>query len=73
MEIEPRHIFPDREHADSGEPAPLTYQQHLQAFKRQLIMRTLEETDWNVSEAARRLDVARSLVHKLIRAFDLKR
>lgn len=72
--VEPRHIFPST--YDEAEPIStqrLTYQQQLQDFKKALIIRTLTETDWNVSEAARRLDVARSLVNKLIRTFELKR
>ena len=43
------------------------------AFQRDLLARTLEETDWNVSEAARRLDLARSHVYQLIATFELKR
>ena len=34
---------------------------------------TLEATDWNVSEAARRLDVARSHVYNLIKLHGLTR
>lgn len=71
-EIGPHHLFPELG-ARPAADAPVTYQQHLQHFKRQLVMRVLDETSWNVSEAARRLDVTRSLIHKLIRAFDLQR
>ncbi len=39
----------------------------------ELLRRTLEETDWNVSESARRLDVARSHIYRLIGAFGIER
>ena len=42
-------------------------------FQERLVQRVLDETNWNVAEAARRLDVARSHVYNLIRAFGLKR
>jgi transcriptional regulator of acetoin/glycerol metabolism len=38
-----------------------------------LLRDTLEENGWNVNEAARRLDLARSHVYNLIRAFGLER
>ena len=36
-------------------------------------LETLQETGWNIVEAARRLDLARSHVYNLIRAFGLER
>lgn len=73
LEIEPRHLFPRMVDAASATRASLTYQDYLAQFRHRLLTRVLADTDWNVSEAARRLDVKRSYVNKLIRAFQLKR
>lgn len=70
--IEPRHLFPQR-NEQSAVRAELTYQEQMSQFRNRLVARILDETSWNVSEAARRLDVRRSYLHKLIRAADLRR
>ena len=75
-QIELRHVFPEaaassRESPDSS--PPLTFQQATRRFQADYLATTLAETGWNVSEAARRLDLARSHVYSLIRAFDLER
>ncbi|MFO0618986.1 MAG: sigma 54-interacting transcriptional regulator, partial [Polyangiaceae bacterium] len=72
LQIEPSHIFPEPKDTRSSTSA-LSYEEHLARFRRQLISRVLDDTDWNVTEAARRLDLRRSYVHKLIRAHQLKR
>jgi Nif-specific regulatory protein len=73
IEVERTHLFPE-----PGEPSlesvePLTFQQATRHFQTQLLRDTLEETAWNVVETARRLDLARSHVYNLIRAFGLDR
>jgi len=72
-QIEIRHLFPD-DGAPPGdaEVAP-SFQAATRRFQAQLVLRTLEETGWNVVEAARRLEVARSHVYNLIRAHGLER
>jgi Nif-specific regulatory protein len=71
-EVEPRHLFPDP--ADLEEPdATETFQEATRRFQRDLIERALDEADWNVSEAARRLEVARSYLYQLIQSFGLSR
>jgi Nif-specific regulatory protein len=72
-ELATHHIFPDAAAPESGEEAPPTYQAATRRFQRDLLARTLEDTGWNVSETARRLDLARSYVYELIRAFELER
>jgi Nif-specific regulatory protein len=70
--VESRHVFPPAAPgAASG--APPTFQQATREFQRQLVARVLEETRWNVSEAARRLDLTRSHLYNLIHAFALAR
>jgi Nif-specific regulatory protein len=68
--IERRHVFPD-ETGSTDEPVSL--QDAARHFQREFLRRTLEDTDWNVSEASRRLDVARSHVYTLLKAHGLSR
>ncbi|MGH7786633.1 MAG: sigma 54-interacting transcriptional regulator [Candidatus Binatia bacterium] len=70
--VESRHVFPERA-AASAEPRERTFQEATRDFQAALLRTTLEETGWNVVEAARRLDLARSHVYNLIRAFGLER
>jgi Nif-specific regulatory protein len=72
-QVEARHVFPDQRGGSDGSGAPLTFQEATRQFQRELVRRTLEETGWNVTEAARVLDVARSHVYNLIKAFGLER
>ncbi|MFO0681376.1 MAG: sigma-54-dependent Fis family transcriptional regulator [Sandaracinus sp.] len=68
--VEARDLDPKA--SGDGERAR-TLQESMRAFQRSLLEDTLEEVDWNVREAARRLDVTRSHVYNLIRAFELSR
>jgi Nif-specific regulatory protein len=71
--VEAAHLFPGSASADSRQPEPVTFQDATRAFQRELLARTLRELDWNVTETARRLDLARSHVYTLIRAWNLSR
>jgi Nif-specific regulatory protein len=70
-EVERSHLFPDEAAAQPAE-AP-TFQEATRRFQEQLLRDALERAEWNVVEAARRLDLARSHVYNLIRAFGLER
>jgi Nif-specific regulatory protein len=72
VRIERTHLFPDTGAANREEEA-LTFQEATRRFQSRLLREALEESDWNVNEVARRLDVARSHVYNLIRAFQLRR
>jgi transcriptional regulator with GAF, ATPase, and Fis domain len=50
-----------------------TFQEETRRFQAGLVARVLEATDWNVSEAARRLDLTRTHLYNLIKSFGLKR
>jgi Nif-specific regulatory protein len=63
------HVFPD--HAPGL--APLTLQQATRQFQRRVVLEALEKNDWNVSETARELDLARSHLYNLINDFELRR
>jgi Nif-specific regulatory protein len=72
--IEPHHLFPGRPATtDSCDDSKLSWQEQTRRFQRTVLERALEENDWNVTETAKRLDLARSHVHNLILAFGLKR
>lgn len=70
-EVEAAHVFPGTKTDRGG--APLTFQEETRQFQRRLLERTLEECEWNVTEAARRLDLSRAHAYNLIQAFGLKR
>ncbi len=53
--------------------AGLTFQEATRRFQARLVRETLEATGWNVVEASRRLEIARSHLYGLIRAFGLTR
>jgi DNA-binding NtrC family response regulator len=63
------HVFPGHV---SG-PEPLTLQQATRQFQRRVVLEALEKNDWNVSETARELDLARSHLYNLINDFELRR
>lgn len=75
-QVERHHLFPERPgaaaRADVSEEPP-SFQEHTRRFQAKLLRETLEASDWNVVETARRLDLARSHVYNLIRAFGLQR
>jgi Nif-specific regulatory protein len=69
--VETRHVFPEAQQAAAmNDP---TFQEATRRFQRDLLERTLRDLDWNVTEAARRLDLARSHVYNLVKAFGLSR
>jgi Nif-specific regulatory protein len=70
--IEEWQLFPDASPTRDS-PAALTFQQETRRFQSQLVSKVLSATDWNVSEAARRLDLTRAHLYNLIKSFDLKR
>jgi transcriptional regulator with GAF, ATPase, and Fis domain len=50
-----------------------SFQSATRAFQRRLVSEVLETAEWNVTEAARRLDLTRSHLYNLIREFELQR
>jgi Nif-specific regulatory protein len=72
--IEREHVFPGRTFArEEAVESSVTFQEQTRRFQACLLEATLEECGWNVGEAARRLDLARSYAYKLIRAFGIER
>ncbi len=71
-EITDRDIFPEAD-ATPAADAVESLQEATRRFQRAHVTSMLETSNWNVSEAARRLDVARSYVYTLIRSYGLRR
>ena len=72
-QIEQSHLFPAGAATERVPDAPLTFQEATRRFQATLVRETLADTGWNVVETARRLDLTRSHVYNLIRAFGLER
>ena len=66
------HLFPDRAPEEGADDAP-TYAEATRRFQRGLLLDTLGEVGWNVSETARRLGLARSHVYNLLESFGIRR
>ena len=74
--LETRHVFPEapqRGQSPTSPPPELSFQAATRQFQARLVGETLAAVDWNVSVAARRLDLTRSHLYNLIREFDLRR
>lgn len=71
--IEATHLFPSEPPPGAAADGDASLQERLHVARGQIVAEVLAETDWNVSEAARRLDVARSYLYKLIQAHGLRR
>jgi len=71
--IEPRHLFPTAARPSATPAGELSFREATRWFQRELLERTLRENDWNVTEVARKLGLARSHVYNLIGAFEIGR
>ncbi len=71
--IEAAHIFREPSSPGPVVRAPLTFQEETRRFQSGVVLRALEAEDWNVTAAARTLDLTRAHLHNLIRAYGLKR
>jgi DNA-binding NtrC family response regulator len=67
--VEARHVFTEAGASAEG----VSFQEATRRYQRELVKETLEATGWNVAEAARRLDLARSYLDTLISGFGLER
>jgi Nif-specific regulatory protein len=69
--LRPEHVFPDRtdRHRDAAE----TFQDATRRFQAGYLQAALDRNDWNIAETSRQLDLARSHIYNLIRAYDLQR
>jgi Nif-specific regulatory protein len=70
--VERRHLSAEPSRA-AAVPAPLTFQEGTRRFQKEMLRDALEASDWNVLDVAERLNLARSHVYNLIKAFALTR
>ena len=76
LQIERSSIFPKGAEPPAptgGEDAGLTFQEATRQFQAKLLRTTFEDTGWNILEASRRLELTRSHVYTLIKAFGIER
>ena len=73
LQIERRHIFPELATTPDLLDERLSYQEAVRRFQEQYVRKALDETNWNISEVAARLDIARSHVYNLIKAFGIEK
>jgi Nif-specific regulatory protein len=66
LQIERQHLFPEKYKEPEPPEERLSYHQAVRRAQQRIVRAALEETNWNISEAATRLDVARSHVYNLI-------
>jgi Nif-specific regulatory protein len=64
------HVFPGAQ--VSAEPS-MSLQEATRRFRRRYVKEALARTDWNVSETARQLDLARTHLYNLIHELELRR
>ncbi|HEX2733928.1 MAG TPA: sigma-54-dependent Fis family transcriptional regulator [Polyangiaceae bacterium] len=69
-QLEVKHLFPD---AAPQTEEGRSFQEETRRFQRDLLCRALIETDWNITETARRLDLARAHIYNLIKSFGISR
>jgi Nif-specific regulatory protein len=72
-QIELRHLSLGPGHQPPADTTAMTFQERTRQFQTKVLQDVLDECDWNVTEAGRRLDITRTHVYNLIRAFGLKR
>jgi Nif-specific regulatory protein len=82
-QVERNHVFPGTAPTAPSPPidsdsaatsaTPATFQEATRRFQAELLRRTFEETGWNILEASRRLELTRSHVYTLIKAFGIER
>jgi Nif-specific regulatory protein len=73
LEVERRHLMPDQGEREASADSSMTFQTATRRFQEQLLRKVLEETNWNITEAASRLELTRSHVYNLIHAFGIER
>jgi transcriptional regulator with GAF, ATPase, and Fis domain len=71
--IEAGHVFPPASHSGGSGQSPQTFHEQTRRFQAGLVQRTLEAAGWNVTAAARTLDLTRAHLHNLIKTFGLSR
>jgi two-component system nitrogen regulation response regulator NtrX len=72
-EVIPEEMIPLEIRMPAENPAPFSLEETKVQAERNRILKALEESGWNVSAAARSLDIERTNLHKRIRALGIRR
>jgi Nif-specific regulatory protein len=73
-QVERRHLFPVApEQAADDAASPFTFQDATRRFHRQFLESALHQSDWNVAETARRIDLSRAHLYDLMRGLGIER
>lgn len=72
-QIEASHLGLEETSARHSEYEGDTFQEGTRRYQRELVRSALEATGWNVTEAARRLDLTRGHIYNLIKTLGLER
>jgi Nif-specific regulatory protein len=77
IQVERSHIFMDDKNSEGGKEEPhatrLTFQEATRRFQGNYVREVLESSNWDVTEAAKVLDITRAHMYNLIRAHGLER
>lgn len=68
-EIHARHLYETHEEEAAK---PETFHEATHRFQKAFILRALEEAEWNVAAASRRIDIARSHLYNLMKAHAIR-
>lgn len=71
--IEWEHLLDDAPPHSPGETSALTLQEATRQFQGKYVREAIESVEWNLSEAAQRLDITRAHIYNLIRIHGLER
>jgi Nif-specific regulatory protein len=69
--LEVKHLFPDL--PEDAEDKSQLFQESTRRHQKKLLLGVLDASQWNISEAARRLGLTRPHIYNLIQAFELKK
>ncbi len=73
-QVERRHLFPDTSGpATDDEAGSVTFQDATRRFHRQFLETALAQSDWNIAETARRVDLSRAHIYDLMRGLGIER
>jgi Nif-specific regulatory protein len=70
--VELRHLFPASHKEREEREKPPSFQEATRRFQKRFFLAALEATHWNITEAAKRLELTRTHVHNLLNAFELR-
>jgi DNA-binding NtrC family response regulator len=72
----PHNVLPNAEEEAGDDeltpPSNSSYEEQTRQFRRNLVIRTLQQNGWRKAETARALGVARGYLHRLINQLDIK-